>query len=81
MDLQQGVVLGVLTALTMAIVEVAKQIGLNSRYAPLLSVITGIALITLGTFSIGTDLIIPGLIIGLTASGLYSGTKTVVTGQ
>ena len=62
---------------TMGLVEVAKQAGLPSKYAPILSLGIGVAL------GIATSLdnlqkgIITGIAIGLSASGLYSGTKAL----
>ena len=62
---------------TMGLVDVAKRAGLPSKYAPILSLGIGIAL------GIATSLdnlqkgIITGIAIGLSASGLYSGTKAL----
>lgn len=62
---------------TMGLVDVAKRAGLPSKYAPILSLGVGIAL------GIATSLdnlqkgIITGIAIGLSASGLYSGTKAL----
>lgn len=62
---------------TMGLVDVAKKAGLPSKYAPILSLGIGVAL------GIATSLdnlqkgIITGIAIGLSASGLYSGTKAL----
>lgn len=62
---------------TMGLVDVAKRAGLPSKYAPILSLGIGVAL------GIATSLdnlqkgIITGIAIGLSASGLYSGTKAL----
>ena len=65
---------------TMGLVEVAKSAGLPSKYAPVVSLIIGMAL------GVGTSLdnlgkgVIVGIAIGLSASGLYSGTKALTKG-
>lgn len=65
---------------TMGLVEVAKSAGLPSKYAPIVSLCIGMAL------GIGTSLdnigkgVIVGVAIGLSASGLYSGTKALTKG-
>lgn len=62
---------------TMGLVEVAKSAGLPSKYAPIVSLAIGTCL------GIGTSLdnigkgVIVGIAIGLSASGLYSGTKAL----
>ena len=62
---------------TMGLVEVAKSAGLPGKYAPIVSLAIGIAL------GIGTSLdnigkgVIVGVAVGLSASGLYSGTKAL----
>lgn len=67
------------SVLILAIVEVAKQSGLNSRYAPAVSVLAGILI---GVFFAGYETvswnILAGLIAGLSASGIYSGVKKTV---
>ena len=64
------VVLGVVSAL--------KTIGLPSKWSPLVSI--GLSLVL--AFFVGGltlfDVILQGLIVGLSASGLYSGTKTTI---
>lgn len=64
---------------TMGLVEVCKSAGLPSKYAPIVSLGIGMAL------GIGTSLdnigkgVIVGVAIGLSASGLYSGTKALTS--
>lgn len=64
--------------LIIAIVEVAKITGLPNRFAPLFSLILGAT----GFYFIGdgsvVERIIDGLIVSLTASGLYSNAKATV---
>lgn len=62
---------------TMGLVEVAKSAGLPSKYAPIVSLVIGIALgVATSLDNIGKGIIV-GIAIGLSASGLYSGTKTL----
>lgn len=73
---------GVLVAVVIGLVEVAKRIGVPEKFAPLVSLILGLGLSFLG-FVANPDLastIIGGIIIGLSAVGLYSGTKNIVEG-
>jgi hypothetical protein len=56
-------------------VELAKKKGLNKVYAPAVSVTVAVALSLLNAFVTGTawdKAIAPGIVTGLTASGLYS---------
>lgn len=66
-----------LVPLIVGLVEVAKQVGLPSRLAPALSVLLGIcagfALETSGA----AEALVTGLMLGLSASGLYSAGKSM----
>ena len=64
--------------ITGIIVEALKKIGLNSKYAGLVSLVVGIGVMTLGTLSINPEIIITGIVTGAVTSGLYSGTKALV---
>ena len=59
--------------------EVIKRIGFNQKFIPVVNLILGLAA---GIFFLNPeDLkagIIQGIFIGLSASGLYSGTKNIV---
>ena len=62
-----------------ALVQVAKNMGLDSRYAPLISLVLGVGasfLLSDGTYAI---LVVQGVVLGLTASGIYSGSKASFT--
>lgn len=65
--------------LILGVVELLKQVGLPQKFAPLVSAVIGIII---GIFYIAPgDLlkgILLGLVMGLSATGLYSGTKTTV---
>jgi len=65
----------VLVPVVLGLVQTAKVVGVNSRYAPLISLVLGVA----GTFLLGHLDILQGIVIGLTASGLFSGTKTTIS--
>jgi len=77
-DASVGVNIAIIVPLVIALVETAKRMGFSSTYAPLLSIILAIGLYALRTLSIGVDLILPGIVAGLTASGLYSGTVSTI---
>lgn len=66
-------------ALILSLVQVAKGLGLPTKLAPVLAIVLGLAL-ALGFNGILRDNIIAGLIWGLSASGLWSGTKSTVAG-
>lgn len=66
-----------LVPLIMGIVQVAKVSGLNSRYAPLLSLALGLAF-GVGMGEVNFDGIMQGIAIGLSASGLFSGGKAML---
>lgn len=62
---------------TMGLVDVAKRAGLPSKYAPILSLGIGVALGVATSLDNLQKGIITGIAIGLSASGLYSGTKAL----
>ena len=69
-----------LIALTVALVELVKKIdseGKLNRFYPLFSIVFGLGL----SFSLGyglVDTLVSGIMIGLSASGLYRGVKVVI---
>ena len=72
----------ILIALIIGLTEVAKKIGLDNRWCPLVALALGIGL-NFGLKFIGgqgSELLIGGIVAGLTAVGLYSGVKNTVTG-
>ena len=64
-----------LVPVVLGVVQVFKVLGLSTRFLPLLSVILG----TLATILLGRSItglvVIQGIVIGLSACGLWSGTK------
>lgn len=70
-----------LAGLTVGLVEAVKQLGLPTKFAPLVAIGIGIGLSFLGFSSLPfNQLILFGIYLGLTAVGLYSGTKNTVEG-
>ncbi len=71
--------IAVASVVTLGLVQITKKAGLNTRFAPLVSVIFGVAI---GHFYGGFDTtaynILAGLLAGLTASGAYSGVKKTI---
>ena len=66
-------------AIIVALVSAAKSVGYPSRWAPLLSLGLGVVYyVAFPQGSIQTS-VLYGIISGLSASGLYSGVKAVVT--
>ena len=61
-------------AVVLGLVQVAKYAGLPNRLAPLLSVALGL----MATLFISDLTILEGIIVGLSASGLFSGGKAVL---
>lgn len=64
---------------TVGLVAVIKNLGLDSRYAPVASILVGIGLVALSAAA-WQVVIAQGLIVGLAASGLWSGTKATFEG-
>jgi hypothetical protein len=67
-----------LIPLITALIELSKQAGLSTKYCPILSIVLGLLA---GAFYINPinlkEGIVSGLMVGLSASGLYSSTKNV----
>lgn len=66
-----------IVTIIMGLVELIKKVGLSSRFAPLFSLVFGILLAALGQGGFSVDSIISGLVLGLVASGFWSGAKAV----
>ena len=65
-------------AAVMGITEALKRAGLPSQYAPFAALALGVGANVLFGEGELTGKILEGIILGLSASGLYSGTKAVV---
>ena len=77
MDLGQ---FAVLIPVVTGLVGVVTQLGLRSRFAPIVSLGFGILLSFLLTGGFSLQTVLLGIVLGLGSSGLYSGTKAVVKG-
>lgn len=60
--------------LIVGLVQVAKNMGLKNEFAPILAIVLGVGLSFLTTGTIA-EKIIGGVVVGLSAVGLYSGAK------
>lgn len=58
------------------LVQVAKSLGLDSKYAPAISLLFGVGLVSL-TGVLWQAALVQGIVAGLAASGLFSAVKTV----
>ncbi|MDM5191140.1 holin [Bacillus hominis] len=69
--------LAVIIGIVVGLSQIAKTIGLQTKYVPLLNLTLGIAL---GVLFLGGDIktnVFQGIIIGLSASGLFDHTKII----
>lgn len=72
----------VLVPVVLGLVEGIKQMGVSTKFSPLFSLILGVlGVYLLGNFVISGPLILEGIVVGLTAAGLYSGAKKTFTNQ
>lgn len=78
--MEQITMLG-LSAIVVGLVEVAKRIGLSDRIAPIAALAIGILIAFIGRAWLpsqgATDIVLYGLIMGLSSMGLYSGGKAI----
>ena len=66
-----------LVPIIIGLVAVFRKVGLATRFAPMVAVVLGvIGVVVLSEFT--SFNVIVGIVTGLSASGLYSGTKTTV---
>ncbi len=73
-------IIGILVPVIVGLVAVAKEIGLPSRFASLVSLVFAVGITFLFTGQVSGVSVLIGIVTGLAASGLYSGTKSVVKG-
>lgn len=67
-----------------ALVTLIKDLGLPAKFAPLAAVVLGVALSVLAALSLGTvsnwyEPVATGIILGLSAAGLYDGARVIGT--
>ncbi len=70
----------IVIACIIGLVSIAKKLGLESKFAPVLALVLGVG-INLVVKYLGAEtgeLVVGGIIAGLTACGLYSGVKATV---
>lgn len=71
-----------LIPVVIGLVQAAKNMGLSSRFAPLVGVVMGVGLEAVvsaeGSLSLA-HVVVVGIIVGLSSLGLYSGVKTTKT--
>lgn len=79
MDIQ--ISLSILIPVVLGIVQAVKMAGLNERYAPLLALALGVSGVFLVTHVVAGQNVVSGLIIGLSAVGLWSGVKNTFAAQ
>lgn len=63
-----------LIPVVMGVVQVIKNLGMDSKFAPILSILLGLGF----SFLVGgavLTVVVGGLVLGLTACGLYAGGK------
>lgn len=66
----------ILIPIVVGVVSAIKKAGVTSRYAPLLSIVLGIiGVYLISDFALTGATALQGVLAGLSASGLYSGTK------
>lgn len=68
----------VLVPIVVGLVQVFRKAGLPTKLAPMTAIILGIAC-AVGLASYDFTSVLAGVVVGLTASGLYSGVKTVTS--
>jgi len=69
----------VLTAIVIGLVEVIKKLGVNSKFSPIVAIIVSIFLCWITGVKM-PEMLIGGLVMGLSAVGLFSGTKNTIEG-
>lgn len=69
---------GTAVALTVAIVQMLKTMVPNRQLLPILALIVGVASVTLVNQDFTANGVLEGVIAGLTAMGLWTGTKVAI---
>jgi len=71
---------GVMVAVVMAFAEALKRMGFPSKFIPAVNIIAGILASFVWDRSDWVTAVFTGVVVGLTASGAYSGTKNIIQG-
>lgn len=65
-------------AITLGVTEVTKRIGLKERFTPIVALLVGLLSVYLTVNGVSIkELVVDGIVVGLSAMGLWSGTKTL----
>lgn len=72
--------LSVLTAIIIGLSQVAKIAGFPVKFIPILNIGIGVIISVVYHYNDIKSGVINGIVAGLSASGLYSGTKNVIQG-
>lgn len=70
----------VVVPVVIGLVQIVKNIGLPSRFAPLTSIALGIGALMLDGV-VWQAAVVQGIIVGLVASGLFSGSKALLSNE
>jgi len=77
-----NITLTVITAVVIALVKIAINSGMPKRFSPVLAIVLGIAsLLGLTFLEAPVSVIFAGIVVGLSACGLYDLGKTTILGK
>jgi hypothetical protein len=68
-----------LVPIIVGLVEVIKRAGMNVKYAPIVAILIGVAGV-LGLTGVSIEAVIGGVVVGLSAVGLFSSGRTALQG-
>jgi hypothetical protein len=68
----------ILVPVVISLVQVFKLSGFPSQFAPLISLLLGVAVVFIVDGAPVSTLILQGILVGLTSSGLFSGVKSTL---
>lgn len=71
----------VIIAIVIGITQVAKQLGMPNRFSPVLAIICGIGIAFVATMGGFWEVVLQGVIVGLTAAGLWDLGKVSILGK
>ena len=72
------ITIAIVVPVIIALVSIIKGVGMDSKYAPILAILLGIAFLLSGGEGTTFMKIFEGILAGLSASGLYSGAKATL---
>lgn len=68
----------ILIPITVGLVEAIKRFGVGERFLPSVAILIGLLISYINTPVIGSEMILSGLVYGLSAVGLFSGVKNTI---